>query len=671
MIVGLACALMLGATVAHAEPVDEVEDLGQPLEDVLVLGSDWGPGPDGGEVLWSASVSTPAALNAIAPDGTLVASYNLPDAEGAWAVEVAPDGSVYVGTYGGSHVYRWTRDEGIQDLGNPLPDGDFVWTLDSDDEGVLYGGMSPNGKVFSYDPATGEYRDFGRLSDSDYVRSVVEEDGIIYAGTSRASHVYTIDAESGAAEMIPDPEGIDPEAEYVYDLGVHDGYLYARFGEATPTDLFVYDIEQAEWVDTIGLAHGLQVSAPDEDGRVWMIADGVLQSYDPASGELQPTDVPFTGRVANNRGIGVVELDEPDYPGESIVGMLWRGTMFKYNPTTGAYEFFESEVPGTPIPVTVLAEGVEGEIHAGGFFSGGFATIDAKSGEQESFHGFAQLESMATHGDRTYLGVYPDARLYEYDPQLEWHSEEYSPSTEADVRENPRQLVNLLDEDQVRAGAIASAGDYVALGTEPALDMYGGVFLLWDPEADEVAYQERGLIQDQSIIDLTYRDGVVYGATSIRGGYVATDPKAEEAVVFAFSIEDRELLWETVPVEGAETVAALEFDDSGRLWGTAGGQLFTVDVDTQQVEHRRGRGTAQQLAFNAADGLMYVDWGSSGLGWVDPDEGTSAVVDDRDPDALLVDEAGYVWFSDDSFLHRFPTVVRREDASPGLPDTGR
>lgn len=653
----LALVTGMATSEVHALPSSPIEDLGEPLQDVLMIGGDVGPGPNGETVLWSAVSSQPASLNAIAPNtGAVVASYPLPGAGGSWEVEVSPDGSVYVGTYGSAKLFRWTAEGGLVDLGNPLPAASFVWTLDTDENGVVYGGTSANGAVFSWDPATQQFRDYGRISESDYIRSVAVHDGVIYAGTIPQPWIFAIDADTGEATQLPQPPGLDPAIEATYDVDVVDGYLYARYGGAFPGPMYVYDIDAAQWIDHIPNAHGLQVSESGANGDVYLIVDSQLSAYNPETGTLTPTEMTFTGRVRNTRGIGWAELDDPNFPGQSIVGLLWRGMMFRYSPQTGYYDFIDTSVPGTPIPVTVLAEGVGDRVHAGGFLSGGFATMDRITGEQTGFQRFAQMESMLTVGDRTYLGAYPDGRLYDYDPTAPWNSPEYSPSPNDSDPENPRRIVNLLADHQVRAGALTAAGDLVALGTEPGLDQWGGVLLLWDPATDAVVYKERGVIEDQSIVALTYSDGILYGATSIVGGYTATVPRAEQSVVFAFSVEDRELLWQVAPVEGAGTVNDLVVDGNGLLWGTSGGRLFTVDVDTQKVSLIEGvPGSAEHIEYNARDGLLYIDWGQNGLGWFDPASGGSDIVTTMNPRAHIVDSLGQVWFSVDTHLYRFKT----------------
>lgn len=88
-----ALAVCLGAAVLTPIPAHAaaVEDLGVPLQDVLLIGGTVAPGPDGKTVLWGASSGAPAHLNAVDPvTGAETARYDLPGAGGSWAVEATP-----------------------------------------------------------------------------------------------------------------------------------------------------------------------------------------------------------------------------------------------------------------------------------------------------------------------------------------------------------------------------------------------------------------------------------------------------------------------------------------------------------------------------------------------------------------------------------------------------
>ncbi|MFC4120423.1 PQQ-binding-like beta-propeller repeat protein [Nonomuraea zeae] len=649
--------LLALATPASAQPARAPEDLGVPLEDVLLIGGTVAPGPGGKTVLWGASSGSPAHLNAVDPaTGAEAGRFDLPGADGSWAVDATPDGSVYTGTYGEGHLFRWTDQGGVQDLGRPIASETFIWSLAPGEGATVYGGTYPGGRLFAYDPATGT-RDYGRLSPSHaYVRSLSYANGKIYAGTEAPAAVFEIDAATGAIKQLPTPDGLDPVGKWAYDVNVAAGYLYVRYGGASPGPMHVWDIAAGQWIDKIDPAHGLDVSPPDEEGRVYLVKGGELVRYDPKTKTATPTGVPFAGRVANTRGIGWAELGLPDYPGKSIVGLLWRGLMFRYNPQTGAKSFVQTAVRGEPIDVTALTEGPDGRMYAGGFLNGGFAALNAKTGRREEFHTFSQSEDMVTHDGKLYIGAYPEARVYAYDPELPWNSTEYSPSPEPGPAANPARLFDFAADKQIRPRAIVSAGPYLATGTMPDLGHLGGVLALWDARTGTLKHAERNVIKDQSIVSLAYRNGVLYGGTSIYSGQAATPPTQPEAKLFAWSVKENRLLWEIVPAPGKPAIPELTFDALGRLWGIAGGEVFAVSTATKKVIKRvtlSGSTSASgRLAFNPRDLMLYGAHAGQYVFKLNPLTGRHTVVREGPVHQLAVHRSGDVYFAEGSRLFR-------------------
>ncbi|MGW4470407.1 hypothetical protein ACWENQ_12105 [Nonomuraea sp. NPDC004354] len=652
---GLALTTALSAAPAGAD--DRVQGLGVPLQDVLLIGGTVTPGPGGGTVLWGASSGAPAHLNAVDPaTGAEVARLDLPGAAGSWAVDATPDGSLYVGTYGDGRLYRWTEQGGVKDLGRPVPADDFVWSVAAGEGATVYGGTSPGGRLFGYDPATG-FRDYGKLSAAHaYVRSVSYAGGKIYAGTEAPAAVFEVDAATGAPTRLPTPPGLDPAGRWAYDVNAAGGYLYVRYGGAGPGPLHVWDIAARTWTDALDQAHGLDVSPPDDEGRIYFVKAGELVRYDPRTKTLTPTGMPFLGRVANTRGIGWAELGLPDYPGKSVVGLLWRGLMFRYNPQTGARSFVQTGVRGEPIDITAISEGPDGRVYIGGFLNGGFAALDPVTGRREEFHTFSQSEDMTTHAGKLYVGAYPEARVYSYDPKLPWNSTEYSPSPEPGPAPNPARLFDFAADKQIRPRAMVSAGRYLAVGTMPDLGHLGGVLAIWDPVEGGLKHARRNVITDQSIVSLAYRDGVVYGGTSIYGGQSATPPTQPEARLFAWSVADDRLLWQITPAPGKPAIPALTFDDRGRLWGIAGGTVFGVDTAERKVVKTvtlsGSRSAGGQLAFNPADRLLYGAHAGAEVFWLDPRTRAHDVLKEGAVHQLAVHRSGEVYFAEGSRLFR-------------------
>ncbi|GAA2771382.1 hypothetical protein GCM10020219_046080 [Nonomuraea dietziae] len=133
---------------------------------------------------------------------------------------------------------------------------------------------------------------------------------------------------------------------------------------------------------------------------------------------------------------------------------------------------------------------------------------------------------------------------------------------------------------------MVSAGRYLAVGTMPDLGHLGGVLAIWDPVEGRLRHSQRNVVTDQSIVSLAYRDGVVYGGTSIYSGQSATPPTQKEARLFAWSVAENRMLWEITPAPGKPAVPALAFDSLGRLWGVAGGEVFAVNTHLRKVVKR-------------------------------------------------------------------------------------
>lgn len=588
--------LMVPLTAAEAgqlPPPPTAVPLGVPLSDVLLIGGTVAPGPDGGKAaIWNVSTGKPAYLNAVDPaTGASLVSAPLPGADGSYAVTATPDGSVFVGTYNNGRLYRWRLGSGntVEDLGRPIASEGFIWRLTSDDQGNVYGGTYPNGKVFRYDGSTGAIRDYGQIIPGQpYVKSIDYANGKIYTGSLPDAHLAELDVATGAVTRIPAPPGLPSTTGVaVYDLNARAGKLYVRISSAFPGPLFVYDIATKTWTDEIPAAHGLDVSPPGDSGEIYLIQQSELKRYDPATKALTGTGLTFTGRVQNTRSIGWAELGLPDYPGKSIVGTLWRGELFRYNPQTGKSEIFQSAIRREPIEILSVAGGKE-SVYAGGFLNGGVSLVNPATGAAV-FNRFSQTEAILEASDgKVWIGAYPDARLYSYDPAKPWSSPEYSPGPPG-TPDNPKLAVNLKPELQMRARALAEVDGKIAVGTVPEGDRLGGALVIHDPSTG-TTQTFRNVVQDQSVFGLVADRNIVYGGTSITGGLSTTPPTRTEGTVFAWDVRHSRKLWET-PIPGAATVSSVALGPDGLLWGVAGKTIFAVDTLRGRLKRRFDLGT--------------------------------------------------------------------------------
>src|SRR5699024_236804 len=151
-----------------------------------------------------------------------------------------------------------------------------------------------------------------------------------------------------------------------------------------------------------------------------------------------------------------------------------------------------------------------------------------------------------------------------------------------DWGEDPHQLFSLAEAGQDRPRHLVSAGELVAAGTIANYGQLGGALTLFDPATGaRDTYQD--VVPDQSVTDLAYADGTIYGGTSIHGA-LDSEPVATEAELFTWDIAAAEVVRSEAVIPGAEVIHAVAIDGSGTLWGMADtGELFSYDTATGTV----------------------------------------------------------------------------------------
>lgn len=598
------------APAAAADPVfREISPL--PLDGVTSPGSALGTGPDGQPWLYLVSSGSPAVLSVVdARTGERQHEFPLPGAAGSWAVQTAPNGDVYLGTYSQGRLYRWTPGAAaVEDLGQQIPGETFIWSLDIDQDGTVYGTTGQfDAHAFRHDPATGRTTDLGALGagpENLIARSIAVGDGKAFVGTGATPRLVEIDLATGAHRDLDLPAPAR-ELDYVYDLDLRGSLLFVRATpDGRPQPLYVYDVATGEWIDTIPGAHGLTVSPTAADGTtVYFTKDEQLHRYDLTTREWTATGV---GGVADLRGFGFLDLGQDDWPGQSLVGLDHQGGYVVYSPATGALEHRTADAVAAPAPIRSITEGPDGLVYAGAFLAGGLASYDPTTGQTRGFAPeVGQAEGMTSHDGALWVGTYPGGEIYRYRPDE---------PTEPGV--NPRRVLRLYESaGQSRPFALTSAGRYLAIGTVARNGHPGGGLTLLDPATGEHWFDD--VVPGHSVIGLAYRDGVLYGATSVFGGAGGPRPTETDAVVFAYDVQRRVKLWEVAPVPGEGALGEIAFDRDGKLWSHTPVTVFRLDTATRRVEAVRNYGDYPWDTVEQA-------WVGARL-WIDPYDGAPHVV---------------------------------------------
>ncbi|MGP4027081.1 hypothetical protein [Actinomadura sp. 3N407] len=565
----LAVAVLLFAPVMAIAPPAAAATFRQlpslPLSSVTTPG---GVVAHHGGVAYLYTVSTVSAGSALfsvidTRDGSRRYELPLPGALGTWAVTAGPDGTAFIGSYSSGKAFRWTWGAtSVTDLGVPLPGQTFIWAVAADGAGRFYGGTSPGGRLFRHDPATGTVRDYGQLVEGEqYVRSLdVGPDGTVYAGIGAHAHVVTVAPETGTKRELPLPAGLDTD-QYAYDVRVVGRYLAVRFAaSAGAGELWLYDLARRRWTRHIPGVTGIGLVA--HGNRLHVVRGGDVTAVDVRTGA--------TRVLAHVESASLLHLVGRVSDDELLVKANTGGRLWRVNDRTGDVSAFQAELSEQPTAVQSLAAGPDGKIYGSGYLSGGLASHDPATGTVVGRKGVGQMEGMVTVGNKLYLGEYPRALIYEYDPTLPW-----APGT------NPRKIMDLSARQQDRPFAMIDAGGVLAVGTVPSSGVLGGVLALYDPETGTSRVLD-DVVPTHSIVGLTYHDGVVYGTTSVWGGN-GIDAKERDAKLVAVDVATGTVRYTTVPVPGERAISGLTVDDKGHVWGFSTCTVFEFDPATRRT----------------------------------------------------------------------------------------
>ncbi len=587
------------------------EELLTPLTDAISIFNGAVGTENGKPVMYTTTKGLPAQLNVIdIQSEKLLRIIPLEGAENTWAHEVLPNGDLYIATIGGgAKLWKYTPGSDQAEVVATFPGETFPFAITSD-QGNVYVGTYPNGKVYQYDPDTGKVDDYGRMigeSSQEYIRSLAVIGDDAYSGTGHGKIIH-YDRATGEKEDIAASIG---EPGHIYDLDkVDDRYLFARY--ELSSNAYVYDTQEKKWLDVvIPKARGLHVPETSHEGKIYfMNTENNLQTLNLENLAIEDSGIQYESGF---RGVDWVEFGTPDLPGKSLVTINFSGYVSILNLEKGETVRTPPLAQGTANVINKIHTGPDGNLYISGVQTGKGAIYDP-IGKTKKVFDMGQGDAIASFGKNVLFGVYPAGDVREYDTSLE-------PSST-----NPEKLFT-LGEGQNRVSSIVEGGGKAFIGSIPFYGELGGALTVYDPDKEDDPYTVyRNVVQDQSVNSLAYRDGKVYGTTTINGG-LGADPTAEEAKIFVWDVAKAEKIREvSLDIDGLdkpESIGDLSFGPDGLLWGAAIGTVFALDPDTLEVVKSKKLYDSPPLsAWNKiklqwSEGLLYADF-SGNLTAIDP-----------------------------------------------------
>lgn len=475
-------------------------------------------------------------------------------------------------------------------------------------DGWIYAALNPNGELVAFKPADGATKNFGPLVETDWAqlpRSLsVDDQGWVYAGIGRVEQIIAgihPESEEKLVVRVTDLEDVQPWPGFraVISHQADNGKVYGRF---------MMESEEAD----------------EERETIWFeLYNGEARLLDaPPAVTYQSPKARYWTQVAHDFGDGRHRIREIDFFDR------WAEIEDRQSGTTERIQF---EYTSRGAPGYSMIMGPDGKVHGSTGKPIRYFIHDPESGERVERalwgHG-GHTNALAVQDGNIYGAIYGTGILYRFDPDQPWDDgnpvELYVAG--AGLINRPHALVAHPDGKHV----IMSG----ALGTGQT----GGGMLIFDTTtgaATEVPDEK--VIPNRASFALTaLPNGDLVGGTTTSpaaGGAVIEG----EAEIYLFDWENKEVKWQTIPVEGAHTIRdlwphagdSLVFEESF-LYGIATMEgrtedpvFFVFDLDKQETIHQEewtdyggvfsGQGQPiihpynDKLYIHLHDGLVEVD----------------------------------------------------------------
>ncbi|MEC0249003.1 hypothetical protein P4H65_24745, partial [Paenibacillus chitinolyticus] len=689
-------ASVSGQSGAAAEP----ENLGAPIQSAQTLDAAYGK-EDGVNVVYttvtgSASSGEFGTFNVIDIDNQkLLRSFPLAGISNAWSHLVTPDGRVFIGASSKMFVYDPAL-KSVRDLGVPIPGTESIWSLTSDENGNVYGGIystSARGRIFKIDAATLAVSDLlgGALDDGtvpgddgkpeDYVRSIVYYKGFLYAGTAstngRVWKVNPVTLEKTRIELPGSPSdpiynGMYDKMKFVYGLTVVDHNLFVFFNG--PLTMHVYDLDAQQWKETaFSGIRGLMAVTGYRNGKVYTSKqDKQMWEIDVATLTERPA-MPFDGSIRSSKWIQVA--NQPEFPDGAMVTITYDGRVALYDPPRKLVKILPRVVQGLGINLQTIETGPDGKIYISSYMGSEGAQYDPASGKFTLFP-LGQSEGIGHVGDKLYFGVYPKAEIFGWDT-----------TTPLPTAKGPDKLFD-IGQEQDRPFVLTEGAGKLLIGTIPGYSTFGGAMTIYDPVASAASGKPemevfRNVVQDQSIAGLLYKDGHIYGSTSISGG-LGDAPSGVRAKLFVWDMAAKKKIAEWEPqiagLDSLPMISGLTLGKDGLIWAAANGIVFAFDPVTHAVVKSRnlypevknyGKWRPVHQRWTT-DGLLVTDAGEK-LTVVDPVTLGSTKLSDKTA-LFTLDAQNRIYAASATKVLRYPAPAKPaapEPEPPTAPGEGR
>lgn len=506
---------------------------------------------------------------------------------------------------------------------------DMVFDPETD---LLYIGSNP-GVITVYNTLTGEFSTFGENNpcnvdpQMNYIRSLAFDGDYLYANVWGVNtdgeykcQIWKMDVKTGKQVGVHDFYGKvknDSSGSYIYQfdyLSVAGGKLFT--GNMNNRDAYYLDCETMTLMDIPGVPSLTGVVSEVVDGKAYFIAtlSRGLWYYDVNTGEFaQSKDFSRAGKAFRSN-INVVGSDaDPEVGEKSLIVCTNKDGIGFYNLDTGKTiwwrEILEDCGAGAAASRTI-ANGGPGQIFAGMYQNSNFWYYNINAGTfTVANNNLSQSDSFVYYGTKMYVGCYNGAHLVEFDPGSG------KVTTLADLGDGQDGLQAVPAYGQTRIHALAAGENKIFMGSLSTKATTHGHLSWYDLTTGELYVEQLGKgtdsdLQYSVIIELVYKDGLLYGITS-RELPNRLEPVAKQGHIFVYDVANRKLLGEfdvELPgIKNPEWIAGINVDPDGKWWGLVDETLFSFVYD------RESNTMTYKEEFSVLKDGIYENRGTSAL----------------------------------------------------------
>jgi hypothetical protein len=540
------------------------------------------------------------------------------------------DNNIYFGGVDDGKLYRYipgAKGQGrIEELGTN-PSSTWIWDLVASDDGKIYGvtsqtdGGTDNGsKVFEYDIATGTFKDLGSAkAGAVYARGLGVVGEYLYVGVGIPDSLIRINRADPSQKMeisIPafgDIPGTGTDGRMCGHVWAYNGKLFVR---DNAMKLFVLDENSYELLNVLSFQQAISSPSPYNSNIIYYKSKNAIWQYDCSTNTAKQVDnSPVLSADASN----ALDWFTPSVgakAGRQLLGITDdAGGFVVYDPQDNTAVDSVLGMNTQAIDIQSIEKGPDGKLYIGGYQFGGSVFDTSTKTIIYNAPKLDQPEGIGFLNGKVYFGTYGSAMIYSYDPSKPFN---YNSGTDG----NPG-LAYDIGNDQDRPFVLTSGDNKLFVGTVPDYGMLGGALTIYDEKAGTWS-EYRNVITDQSITGLAYKDGKLYGGTSIAGG-IGVASTGEQAKIFVWDVAKGEKVKEaTINIPGLNStfekstrttpvmIGSLTFGKDGLLWGAADGALFALNPDTLEVVKSKVL-TSMNYDSDSAWRPFYLRWGADGL----------------------------------------------------------